>query len=152
VDIFHGNEATVLFPAFILRYDMNLTKYSKNKLMQTFERWDVPQEFAEPFYNYLVWGFRPGSCFEAVLANDFAKAISHSHPGNSIEAFKSLVGWIDDTVPEEARGSHKQVLLWSSCDEEQRRSILEDCGLIYTEKEEVVLILKDEPTTEPILY
>jgi mRNA-degrading endonuclease YafQ of YafQ-DinJ toxin-antitoxin module len=120
--------------------------------MQTFEKWDVPKEFAEPFYNYLVWGFRPGSCFEAVLANDFAKAIQRSHPSNTVDAFKALVNWIEDTVPEEARGSYKQILLWSSCDEEQRRLILEDCMLIYTEKEEVVMILKDTPTHEPVLY
>jgi len=131
---------------------MNLTKYSKNKLMKTFQRWDVPKDFAEPFYNYLVWGFRPGSCFEAILANDFAKAISRSHPGNTVEAFKALVGWIDSTVPEEARGSHKQILLWSSIDEEQRRSILEEHHLIYTNKEEVMLILKDKQTIEPVLW
>jgi Txe/YoeB family toxin of Txe-Axe toxin-antitoxin module len=131
---------------------MKLTDHSRNRLMRTFKLWDVPREFAEPFYNYLVWGFRPGSCFEAVLANDFAKAISRSHPGNTIEAFKALVGWIDSTMPEVARGSHKQILLWSSIDEEQRRSILEEHRLIYTSKEEVMLILKDERTVEPVLY
>jgi Txe/YoeB family toxin of Txe-Axe toxin-antitoxin module len=120
--------------------------------MQTFERWGVPKEFAEPFYNYLVWGFRPGSCFEAILANDFAKAISRSHPSNTVEAFKALVGWINDVVPEEARGSHEQILLWSSIDEEQRRSILEEHRLIYPNKEEVMLILKDKPTIEPVLW
>ena len=131
---------------------MNLTKYSKNKILETFAHWEVPKEFAEPFYNYLVWGFRPGSCFEAILANDFAKAISRSHPGNTIGAFKALVGWIDSTVPKVARGSHKQILIWSSIDEEQRRSILEEHRLIYTSKEEVMLILKDERISEPYLY
>jgi hypothetical protein len=131
---------------------LKLTAHSRNRLMQTFERWGVPKEFAEPFYNYLVWGFRPGSCFEAILANDFAKAISRSHPSNTVEAFKALVGWINDVVPEEARGSHEQILLWSSIDEEQRRSILEEHRLIYPNKEEVMLILKDKPTIEPVLW
>ena len=131
---------------------MQLSYYSRNRLLETFKKWDVPKDFAEPFYNYLVWGFRPGSCFEAILANDFAKAISRSHPGNTIEAYKALVGWIDSTVPEVARGSHKQILLWSSIDEEQRRSILEHNGLVYTEKEEMWLALKDAPTAEPVLY
>ena len=131
---------------------MNLTKYSKNKILETFARWEVPKEFVDPFYNYLVWGFRPGSCFEAILVNDFAKAISRSHPSNTIEAYKALVGWIDSTVPKVARGSHKQILLWSSIDEEQRRSILEEHRLIYTSKEEVMLILKDERIVEPYLY
>jgi hypothetical protein len=120
--------------------------------MQTFEKWDVPKEFADPFYNYLVWGFRPGGCFESILANDFARAIQRSHPSNTVDAFKTLVNWIADTVPEEALGSYEKIKIWSSIDEEQRRNILEDCGLIYTSKEEVVLILKDLPTTEPELY
>jgi hypothetical protein len=131
---------------------MNLTKYSKNKLMKTFERWDVPREFADPFYDYLVWGFRPGGCFEAILANDFAKAIQRSHPNNHIEAYKALVNWIADTVPEEAQGGYLKVKAWCDKTPEQRRIILEDCGLIYPSKEEVVMILKDEPTTEPMLY
>ena len=131
---------------------MNLTAHSRNRLMQTFERWNVPKEFAEPFYNYLVWGFRPGGCFEAVLANDFANAMARSHPSNTVPAFKALVGWIASTVPEEAVGSYDKVKAWCGINPEQRRIILEDCGLIYTSKEEVVMILKDEPSTEPMLY
>jgi hypothetical protein len=131
---------------------MKLTAYSRHRILATMSLWDMPKEFADPFYNYLVWGFRPGSCFEAILANDFAQAIAHSHPANTVNAFKSLSGWINEYCPQQARGSHKQILFWSSCDEEQRRLILEDCGLIYTSKEEVVLILKDLPTTEPALY
>lgn len=131
---------------------MNLTKHSRIRLMESFARWDVPKEFAEPFYNYLVWGFRPGGCFEAVLANDFAKAISRSHPGNTVDAFKALVGWIRDTVPEEAVGSYEKVNAWCGINPEQRRIILEHNRLIYTNKEEVWKILKDERAVEPILY
>jgi Txe/YoeB family toxin of Txe-Axe toxin-antitoxin module len=131
---------------------MNLTAHSRNRLMKTFERWDVPKEFAEPFYNYLVLGFRPGGCFEAVLANDFAKAIQRSHPLNTVEAFKALASWIADTVPEEAHGSYLKVKAWCDLTEGQRRIILEHNRLIYTNKEEVVLILKDDPTVEPILW
>ena len=131
---------------------MNLTYHSKNKLMQTFATWDVPKDFAEPFYNYLVYGWSPGSCFSAMLANDFASAISRSHPSNTIEAYKALVGWIRDTVPEEAYGSYEKVKAWGGINPEQRRVILEHNGLVYTSKEEVVKILKDEPSHEPHLY
>jgi hypothetical protein len=127
---------------------MNLSKYSKNKLMQTFQRWNVPEDFAEPFYNYLVFGWSPGSCFTSVLANDFVSAISHSHPSNTITAFKALVGWIRDTVPEEAVGSYEKVNAWCGINPEQRRIILEHTGLIFTSKEEVIKILKDEKVTE----
>ena len=131
---------------------MNLTYHSKNKLMQTFATWDVPKDFAEPFYNYLVYGWSPGSCFSAMLANDFASAISRSHPSNTIEAYKALVGWIRDTVPEEAYGSYEKVKAWGGINPEQRRIILEHNGLVFTNEEEVWKILKDEPSHEPHLY
>jgi hypothetical protein len=131
---------------------MNLSKYSKHKLMKTFQLWDVPMEFAEPFYNYLVFGYTPGSCFTSVLANDFTSAISRSHPSNTISAFKSLVGWMRDIMPEESYGSYEKVKAWTGINPEQRRIILEHHDLIFASKEEVVKILKDEPSTEPHLY
>ena len=120
--------------------------------MQTFAHWDVPKDFADPMYYYLVWGFSPGRCFSAILANDFAGAIARSHPSNTVTAFKALVGWIDSAVPEEAHGSYDKVDAWCGINPEQRRIILEHNHLIYTNKEEVMLILKDQPTTEPVLY
>ena len=131
---------------------MNLTVYSRKKLMETFAHWDVPKDFADPMYNYLIYGWAPGSCFSSVLANDFAGAISRSHPANTIEAFKALVGWIDSTVPEEARGSYEKVSAWGGINPEQRRIILEYNGLIYTPKEETWMALKEPVPSETILY
>lgn len=120
--------------------------------MQTFAHWNVPKDFAEPFFNYLVYGYTPGSCFTSVLANDFVSAISRSHPANTINAFKSLVGWMGDTLPKEAYGSYEKVAKWTELTSEQRRMILEKHNLVFTSKEEVVKILKDEPSVEPQLY
>ena len=131
---------------------MNITYHSRNKLMQTFAHWDVPKDFADPMYNYLVFGWTPGSGFTSVLANDFASAIARSHPANTIGAFKALVGWIRDTMPKEAYGSYEAVAKWTELNEEQRRVILEKHKLVFTSKEEVVKILKDEPSHEPVLY
>jgi len=131
---------------------MNLTYHSKNKLMQTFAHWSVPKDFAEPFYNYLVFGYTPGSCFTSVLANDFVGAISRSHPSNTINAFKALVGWMRDTMPEEAYGSYEKVAKWTELNPDQRRLVLEHTGLVFTSKEEIVKILKDELSVEPHLY
>lgn len=131
---------------------MNITYHSRNKLMQTFAHWDVPKDFADPMYNYLVFGWTPGSCFTSVLANDFASAIARSHPSNTIEVFKALVGWIRDTMPKEAYGSYEAVAKWTALNAEQRRVILEKHKLVFTSKEEVVKILKDEPSHEPVLY
>lgn len=120
--------------------------------MQTFATWSVPKDFADPFFNYLVHGYTPGSCFTSVLANDFVSAVSRSHPANTIEAFKALVGWMRDTMPTEAYGSYEKVADWTALNPEQRRIILEKRNLVFTSKEEVVKILKDEPSTEPHLY
>jgi hypothetical protein len=131
---------------------MKLSDYSRNKFRATFVHWSVPADFAEPFYNYLVHGFSPGSCFTAVLANDFMSAMSRSHPANTVEAFKALVGWMRDSMPEEAYGSYEKVKAWCGINPEQRRIILEHKNLIFTAKEETWLALKGEPTFDPVLY
>ena len=120
--------------------------------MATFSKWDVPQDFADPMYNYLVHGYSPGSCFTAVLANDFLNAVTRSHPANTIEAFKHLAGWIRDTVPAEARGSYAAVDHWTRLDANVRREVLESAGLVLTADREMWLTLKGEPTTVPVLY
>jgi hypothetical protein len=131
---------------------MEITVYSRNRLYETFARWGVPRDFADTMANYLVYGYSPGSCFSAILANDFVGAMAHSHPSNTVEALKSLVSWIVNSMPEEAHGSYEKVSAWCGIHPVQRRIILEYNGLIYTEKEEVMLILKDEPAVKPVLY
>ena len=131
---------------------MNLTVYSQNRIRKTFANWDVPKDFADPMYNYLVYGYQPGSCFTAVLANDFINAMRSSHPANTVNAFKSLAGWIAESLPTKAYGSYAKVDAWCDITWDGRRPILEKHGLVYTEKEEVWMILKDEPTVESVLY
>jgi len=131
---------------------MKLTVHSRNRLLETFQKWDVPKDFADPMYNYLVYGYSPGSCFTAVLANDFHGAIARSHPANTVEAFKLLSGWITDCAPREAHSSYDAVSNWCYLLPNSRRQILEEYGLIYTEEQEVWMTLKSEPTNEPLLY
>lgn len=131
---------------------MKLSEHSKNRLMNTFADWKVPKDYADPMYNYLVHGFEPGSFFTAVLANDFCGAIQRSHPANTIEALKHLVGWIRDVVPVKAMGSYEAVKDWTSLDSEQRRALLEWRGLIYSVEDEIMLVLQGEQTVEPMLW
>jgi hypothetical protein len=131
---------------------MIITVYSRNRLYETFSKWDVPRDFADPMANYLVYGYEPGSCFTAILANDFYAAIGSSHPANTVEAFKCLVGWINDCMPVEAFGSYEAVKRWCSQSEDCRRAVLEKYQLIFTEQEEVWMTLQDTPTNEPVLY
>jgi hypothetical protein len=122
---------------------MNITVFSRNRLYRTFKEWEVPEDLADPMANYLVYGYEPGSCFTAVLANDFIGAIRCSHPSNTITAFKALAGWIHSHVPPQAYGSYDKVTAWCDLDPEDRRAILEHNRLVYTPKEETWMGLTD---------
>ncbi|CAB4241686.1 hypothetical protein UFOVP71_224 [uncultured Caudovirales phage] len=130
---------------------MNIGIYSKNRILETFSRWEVPHDFAQPFYNYLVYGWEPGSCFSAVLANDFYNAMSHSHPANNVVSFKALVGWIRDIMPRESYGSYHTVEEWTKLSASERRTSLENAGLVYSPEEEMILTLQGEPIKTPVL-
>lgn len=131
---------------------MNITVYSNTRLRESCAKWGVARDFADPMLNYLVYGYEPGSCFTAVLANDFHRAIASSHPSNTVEAFKALTGWINNCFPKESYGSYVDVERWCKWTPEERRKALEYRCLIYTEQEEIMLTLKDEITYEPELY
>jgi len=131
---------------------MKLSEHSRNRLLQTFALWSVPKDYAEPMYNYLVHGYNPGSFFTAVLANDFASAVQHSHPGNTIEALKQLAGWMQYAMPVKAMGSYQAVEDWTKLDQAQRRALLEIQGLVYSVEDEMMLVLQGERTHEPVLY
>ena len=123
---------------------MMITHFSRARLYTTFNQWDVPMDFADPMANYLVYGYEPGSCFSAVLANDFIGAIRSSHPSNTVEAFKALAGWLYSHVPPEAYGNYDRVNAWCELGPDERRAILERNRLIYSAKEETWLALKGE--------
>ena len=132
---------------------MNLTAHSKNKLYQSFSDYKVPKEFADVMYNYLVHGLPPGSFFTALLANDAMGAIGHSHPSNTIEALKNLVTWIKNNLRHNVGyGSYEIVHEWTRRDIGYRRSVLEASRLVYTEQDEIVMILKGEKTSEPFFW
>jgi hypothetical protein len=132
---------------------VNITKFSRNRMMLSATRWSVPRDYFDPLYNYLVHGFEPGSFWTAVLANDFMRAIQHSHPSNSIDALKNTVGWIQDSFPLESYGNIFIVEDWVNRSGHDRRRILESACMIYTEQEEIMLGLKGEkPAPEPMMW
>ena len=130
---------------------MNLTNLSKYKLYNSFKSYKVDKDYADPIYNYLVHGYNPGSFFTALLANDFMGAVSRSHPSNTIPALKNLVTWIVNELPiGVTHGSYEIVDAWTKLSTEERRVVLEQRRLIYTEKDEVIKILKGVKAVEPV--
>jgi hypothetical protein len=131
---------------------MNISAYSRARIMETFAKWEVPQDYADPMYNYMVFGFSPGGCFTAILANDWTRAISSSHPANTVQALKALTNWILDVLPVESYGNYEAVKFWLAITNSERRDYLERLRLIHTEKEETWLNIKGDPVHEPELY
>jgi hypothetical protein len=132
---------------------MNITKFSRNRMMLSATRWSVPRDYFDPLFNYLVHGFEPGSFWVSVLANDWHRAISSSHPSNTIEHLKMTSGWIRDAFPVESYGGYQNIKSWMALEPTDRRLILEECRLIYTEQEEIMLGLKGEkPVPEPMMW
>lgn len=129
---------------------MEFSRYSRARIMQGAVDWQVPKDFFDPIYNYMVHGYEPGSFFSAVLANDFFRAMQSSHPGNTIPALKNLTGWIRSTMGYGIFwGSEEVVQNWLKMSGEQRREKLELLRLVIPEKDEIVMILKGEPCVEP---
>jgi len=80
-------------------------------------------------------------------------AMARSHPANSVDALKKTVSWImNHLINGTTHGSYQVVDKWLEQTPEVRRATLENLGLIYPEKQEIVMILKDEPTYEPHLW
>lgn len=132
---------------------MKISQYSKNRLLRYANDWEVDADFLTPIYNYLIHGYHPGSFFAAVLANNFADAISRSHSLNTIPALKGLMNWIRALNGYGVFWGFEEVVNeWLKLTDEQRREKLETLNAIYTEEEEMVLILKDEPTKMPYRY
>lgn len=129
---------------------MEISKYSRARIMQTAVQWEVDKEYFDTIYNYLIYGFEPGSFFSAVLANDFFRAMQSSHPANKIQALKNLTGWIRSTMGYGIFwGSQEVVDAWLKMSDDARRERLESLRLIYPEQDEIVMIIKDEKVTEP---
>jgi len=124
---------------------MTVSEHSRHLFYKSFNLWHVDRDFADPMFNYLVYGFSPGSCFTAVLANDFLGAMSSSHPSNTVTAFKALAGWIRDCMPRRAYGSYEAVDIWLAMPEQERRDLLVLHNLVYTPKQETFLAIRGEP-------
>ena len=132
---------------------MDFSRYSKARIMQGAVDWEVPKTYFEPIYNYMVYGYEPGSFFTAVLCNDFFRAIQSSHPANNIQSLKALTGWIQSTMGRGIFwGSEEVVQNWLKLTEEERRKKLELLRLVIPEKDEIVMILKGEPCHEPHMW
>jgi hypothetical protein len=129
-----------------------VSKLNRDRVMLTATRWTVARDYFDPLYNYLVYGFEPGSFWTSVLANDFMGAIQRSHPANDIPALKHTVGWIQDVFPQGSYGDYRSVRYWVNMDPSERRMTLEHHRILLTEQEEIMALLRGPRSEEPQLY
>ena len=122
---------------------MNISRFSKQRLETLFKTEHVSEEYSLPLVNYLIHGLKPGSFWESVLANDFLGAMMSIHPSNQIVHLKYASIWISHRMPPIAVGSYEKVDNWLKLSEYERRTILEECELIYTSKEDTWLALTE---------
>jgi hypothetical protein len=132
---------------------MEISKYSRARIMKSAVQWEVDKEYFDPIYNYLIHGFEPGSFYSALLANDMFRAMGCSHPANSVQGLKNLTGWIRSTMGYGIFWGSKDVVdNWIKMSDSQRREQLELLRMIFSEKDEIVKILKDERCVEPHMW
>jgi hypothetical protein len=131
---------------------MDIGPYSRKQVLETMAKWNVPKEYADPMYNYLIHGFSPGGFFTSVLANDWRTAMMRSHPSNTVEALKAVTGWMHDHLPQEALGSYGAVDGWCRMSDSDRQKILLERCLILESKREVFMALKGVPANDPVLW
>ncbi len=131
---------------------MNISKMNRDRIMLTASQWTVAREYFDPLFNYLVYGFEPGSFWTSVLANDFMGAIQHSHPSNSIPHLKQAVGWIQDVFPKGSYGDYRSVKYWCGMEPHLRRQHLEHHRILMTEQEEIMAALRGVKSSELQLY
>ena len=127
---------------------MELTTYSENRLWNSLQHWRVCKDFADPMFNYLVYGISPGGFFSSWYANDVT-AILHCHPANTVESLKDLTKWMVNCMPHEAWGTRDRVQGWLKLVTAERRKILEERELVYSEQDEIMMSLKGYPSNEP---
>lgn len=123
---------------------MKLSTYSEHRLRKSMAHWRVAKDFADPMYNYLVFGIEPGSFFKGWYAGD-AMAIIHSHPANAVQSLKDLSKWMLNCMPVSAKGSYEKVNAWMKMRDDDRRKFLVERDLVFSEEQETWMILKGEP-------
>lgn len=97
--------------------------------------WDVPEEWQQELYNYIVLGLPPGSFHLAVYAGDLMGAATRTHPSNTWPAIVAMCRWLINVAPRQSSGSYENVENWLHLSKAERTQILEEWRLLTPEKE-----------------
>jgi len=104
--------------------------------------WPVDSEWDEELYRYIILGLPSGGFHTSVFANDLTGAAMHTHYANTWDGIVQIVKWIYHVAPHEAKGSYENVDKWVALTKDERKVILERCGLLLKDDETMWEILK----------
>lgn len=71
---------------------MKLSEHSRNRLLNSFSRWEVPQEYCQPVRDYLVNGWDPGS-----FCDDYYCSFLESEDGECKEGYSDSTPTVVET-------------------------------------------------------
>ncbi len=72
---------------------------------------DIPYHMRDDVLGYLEFGHEPGGFFEAVMANDFTRAVKNADPANS-KCLKAWSDYVHNFLPGRSVGSYEAIRQW----------------------------------------
>lgn len=105
---------------------------------ETFLHSDFPVEMQEAFWNYLAYGWDPGSFGMAILRNSFMDAVARAHRALTAEHMREIAVWFANVPPPMSFGSDAKIEAWKALTDDERRDIM----IEYRLRPSVIDILK----------
>jgi hypothetical protein len=90
---------------------------------------EVPTDFREALWMYMVYGIEPGSFGMAVLKNNFCDAVCGAHRMLTADTFRDLAGWLVNYAPCQSWGDKERIEFWTNLTDVERRDIMIECRL-----------------------
>jgi len=82
-------------------------------------------------FNYLVWGWEPGSFLTAVLTNDLYSAAARADTEN-VNRLAYVAKWVTHALPGVCYGSPEIIQEWQQKSARDREEILTACEILPT--------------------
>lgn len=103
----------------------------------------MPDTYISDLQNYLIYGLEPGSFLKSLYRNDMRSAVRTTDSFNQWDWIRAFIEFLEHNAPAEAWGTDKRVEKWLRLSNEERFEINYRCGLVLTEEETTMDILKE---------
>jgi len=104
---------------------------------------NMPDTYHMDLQNYLIYGLEPGSFMKSLYCNDMRAAVRYTDSFNQWDWIKCFIEFMELNAPIESWGDHERVESWIKLSPAKRFKINHEYGLVLTEEEATMDILKD---------